>query len=135
MSQNGPGHPVERGYGDGDLGRSRNRDGDRIWSRYGDGDTAVSRYRNGDRVLVRAHFPTGHARAPWYTRGHTGEVVRIAGPFPNAEERAYGRPGAPEPLYRVRFRQHDLWPDYAGGADDTLVADIYEHWLEPGDRQ
>lgn len=84
---------------------------------------------------MRAQFPSGHIRAPYYTRGHTGEVVRITGPFPNAEERAYGRPGAPEPLYRVRFRQHDLWPGYAGGADDTLVADIYEHWLEPGDRQ
>ncbi|MDD9996581.1 MAG: nitrile hydratase subunit beta [Rhodospirillaceae bacterium] len=103
--------------------------------RYGGGGPAVSRFGHGERVLVRAHFPPGHIRAPWYTRGHTGEVVQITGPFPNAEERAYGRPGAPEPLYRVRFRQRDLWPDYEDGADDTLVADIYEHWLEPGDRQ
>ena len=108
---------------------------DLVGRHYGGGGPATSRYGHGDRVLVRAHFPPGHIRAPYYTRGHTGEVVQITGPFPNAEERAYGRPGAPEPLYRVRFRQHDLWPDYEGGADDTLVADIYEHWLEPGDRQ
>lgn len=92
----------------------------------------MNRYRQGDPVTVRAHFPPGHARAPYYTRGHTGEVVRITGPFANAEERAYGRDGVREPLYRVRFRQRDLWPDYAGSADDTLVADIHEHWLEPG---
>ena len=84
--------------------------------------------------MVRAHFPPGHARAPSYARGHSGEVERIAGPFPNAEERAYGRSGSREPLYRVRFRQMDLWPDYRGSARDTLVIDFYEHWLEPGDR-
>ena len=103
--------------------------------RYGGGGPAESRFGHGERVQVRAHFPPGHVRAPYYTRGQTGEVVQITGPFPNAEERAYGRPGATEPLYRVRFRQHDLWPDYTGCADDTLVADIYEHWLEPEDRQ
>ena len=99
------------------------------------GDLVTNRYRNGDPVVVRAHFPPGHARAPYYTRGHAGEVVRITGPFPNAEERAYGRDGAREPLYRVRFRQRDLWPNYPGSAHDTLVVDIYEHWLEPGSHQ
>ena len=124
MSQHRPDGPVGRRYGG----------GDRVRSQHGDGGPAASRYREGDRVLVRAQFQPGHIRAPYYTRGHTGVIVQITGPFPNAEERAYGRTGAPEPLYRVRFRQHDLWPDYAGGANDTLVADIYEHWLEPGDR-
>ena len=40
---------------------------------------AASRYSKGDWVLVRAEFPPGHARAPWYTRGNTGEVVRVTG--------------------------------------------------------
>ena len=94
----------------------------------------MNRYREGDSVKVRALFPPGHVRAPFYTRGHSGEVVRVTGPFRNAEERAYGHPGVRVPLYRVRFRQRDLWPDYIGSRDDTLVADLYEHWLEPGDR-
>lgn len=94
----------------------------------------MNRYRKGDPVTVRALFPRGHVRAPFYTRGHSGEVMRVTGPFRNAEERAYGRTGARVPLYRVRFRQCDLWPDYIGNDDDTLVADLYEHWLEPGDR-
>ena len=33
-------------------------------------------------------------------------------------------------LYRVQFRQADLWPGYAGGPNDSVVADLYEHWLE-----
>jgi nitrile hydratase len=34
-------------------------------------------------------------------------------------------------LYRVRFKQKDVWPDYTGGPNDTVVADIFEHWLDP----
>jgi nitrile hydratase subunit beta len=31
----------------------------------------------------------------------------------------------------VRFRQREVWPDYAGRADDTIEIEIYQHWLEP----
>lgn len=93
----------------------------------------MSRFRKDDPVRVRAHYPPGHARAPCFTRGHRGSIVDITGPYANAEELAYGRPGAPEPLYRVCFHQQDLWPDYRGGARDTVVADIYEHWLLPAE--
>lgn len=94
----------------------------------------MNRFGKGDQVRVRAHYPPGHARAPYFTRGRHGRIVQITGPYANAEERAYGLPGALEPLYRVCFRQQDLWLDYRGGTGDTLVADIYEHWLEPADR-
>ena len=94
----------------------------------------MSRFKTGDTVIVRADYPEGHARAPYFTRGHRGQIDQLTGPYANAEEQAYGRPGAPEPLYRVRFRQQDLWPDYQGSAHDTLVADFYEHWLDPGDQ-
>jgi nitrile hydratase len=33
-------------------------------------------------------------------------------------------------LYRVRFEQQELWPDYNGGARDSTMIDLYEHWLE-----
>ncbi len=85
----------------------------------------------GVAVTVRASFPPGHTRAPHYIRGHRGIVDSIAGTYPNPEELAYGRSGEPGlPLYRVRFRQRDLWSDYAGGTDDTIVVDVYENWLE-----
>ncbi len=93
---------------------------------------SARRYGPGDKVRVRRAFPPGHVRTPYFVRGCDGEVQEIAGDFPNPEELAYGRDGKPEiPLYRVSFRQSDVWTNYAGPGADTLVIDIYEHWLEP----
>ena len=86
----------------------------------------------GDCVVVRRAFPPGHVRTPFYVRGHTGVVERVLDAFPNPEELAYGRSGLPKVrLYRVRFRQADLWPDYQGRPEDTVDVEIYQHWLEP----
>ena len=91
-----------------------------------------ARFSVGDRVRVRQAYPPGHVRTPYFIRGKAGEVVGIAGEFANPEELAYGRDGLPEqPLYRVLFRQTELWPDYAGADGDTAVVDVLEHWLEP----
>ena len=93
---------------------------------------APPRFRDGERVRVRALFPPGHVRTPHFTRGRRGEVVGVVGAFRNPEDLAYGRRSGSEiHLYRVRFGQRELWPDYAGVEADTLIADLYEHWLEP----
>ena len=92
----------------------------------------MGRLTPGTAVRVRAAFPPGHVRTPAYVRGRSGVVESHAGDFLNPEELAYGRTGEPrQPLYRVRFAQHDLWHDYSGPAQDTLIVDIYAHWLEP----
>ena len=84
----------------------------------------------GDRVRVRDDYPMGHIRTPVYVRGREGVVTRVFGDFPNPETLAIGRDGRPlKRLFEIRFRQKDLWPDYAGAASDTLDVDIYEHWL------
>jgi nitrile hydratase len=89
------------------------------------------RYRIGERVRVLEMYPLGHVRTPWYIRGHTGVVERLCGSYPNPEELAYRRSGLPaQPLYRVRFLQREVWPDYQGGGDDTVDIEIYQHWLE-----
>lgn len=94
----------------------------------------TARYSVGDRVHVRNDDPPGHIRTPWYIRGKEGRIERICGTFGNPETLAYGGDGKPrQPLYRVRFRQAELWPDYRGAEDDTLDIEIYQHWLEPGD--
>jgi nitrile hydratase len=88
-------------------------------------------YPDGSAVRVKAVFPPGHCRTPFYTRGRRGIVLRVIDHEPNPEERAYGRAGAPVlPVYRVRFAQDELWPDYAGPPGDAVVVDLFEPWLE-----
>jgi nitrile hydratase subunit beta len=80
---------------------------------------------------VRLSDKPGHVRTPEYLKGKTGRIESVLGEFRNPEDLAYGLSGLPErPLYKVGFRQADLWGDYEGPADDYLYADVYEHWLE-----
>jgi nitrile hydratase len=86
----------------------------------------------GDRVEILDLGKPGHVRTPLYVRNKPGVIDHVCGTFENPEERAYGRVGRERiALYRVRFRQRDLWPDYAGPEQDSLVIEIYEHWLRP----
>jgi hypothetical protein len=92
----------------------------------------AARFSVGDPVRVRRAYPPGHIRTPWYIRGKIGVVDEVCGAFPNPEELAYLRPGLPaQPLYRVRFAQSAVWPDYAGPERDSIAIDLYQHWLEP----
>ena len=84
----------------------------------------------GDRVRVLQMDPPGHHRTPTFVRGKTGVVVALAGRMPDAELMAYGKRGADQPVWRVRFDQNELWPEDAGRPGDAVVVDLYEHWLE-----
>ena len=95
-------------------------------------EALIPAFRTGDPVAVRAAFPIGHVRTPFYIRGKHGKIERLCGVFGNPEELAYARPGLPkQPLYRVRFLQREVWPDYQGHPDDSVDIEIYQHWLEP----
>jgi len=90
------------------------------------------RFDTGDRVRVKTARPPGHRRTPYYIRGKTGVVERVCGSYPNPEEVAYGFDGLPKRvLYRVRFKQDEVWPDYPGSTHDLIEMELYEHWLEP----
>ena len=90
------------------------------------------RFAVGRRVRVRTDDPALQNRTPRFVRGKVGVVERDQGAMPLPENLAYGRTGqAVEPVYRVRFRQRDLWPDYQGPEGDSVAADLHEHWLEP----
>jgi hypothetical protein len=97
------------------------------------GEGIASRFRPGEKVRVAARFPAkGHIRTPFYIRGKTGVVERICGQYRNPEELAFGKPGEPKRvLYRVRFDQTQVWPDYRGNPKDKVEVEIFEHWLEP----
>ena len=85
----------------------------------------------GEQVRVRCGNPPGHIRTPYYARGKLGVIERVCGRFRNPEELAYGRWDGPKgTLYRVRFNQQTLWPDYRGQPADTVYIEIFEHWLE-----
>ena len=91
-----------------------------------------ARFAPGDAVRVLDTEKEGHhIRTPDYAKGKPGWIAQILGSFPNPESLAYGGDGLPEkPLYKVGFRQSDLWDSYEGSPEDILFIDIYEHWLE-----
>ncbi len=84
------------------------------------------------KVRIRADYPPGHLRTPFYCRGKVGTVERVLPACVNPEEEAYGRTGGPKKvLYRVRFAMTELWPEYPGPRHDTVEIEIFEHWMEP----
>ncbi|WP_428485079.1 SH3-like domain-containing protein [Rhodopila sp.] len=89
-------------------------------------------FASGDTVRVKDAWPEAqgpvHIRTPHYVRGAVGEVVRHLGDFPNPEDLAFARPAARLPLYHVRFRKGAIWNEPK--ADDELLVEIFEHWLE-----
>ena len=96
------------------------------------GANARARFSPGDTVWVPARPVLGHCRTPFYVRGKLGVVTAVHGRFHDPERLAYHRPGLPaQVLYKVRFKQGDLWQPYRGSDEDHLEVDIYEHWLEP----
>ena len=95
-----------------------------------------ARFAPGNRVIVLSQPVRGHFRTPFYIRGKTGVIERLCGEFRNPEDLAYGGEGLPrQPLYRVRFPQAEVWPDYDGRPGDTVDVEIYEHWLAPAAEQ
>ena len=91
----------------------------------------MSRFQIGEHVRVRADYPRGHIRTPYYIRGASGVIADSMGSFTNPEVAAVsGTTEQTQPLYRVRFVQSLAWSAYDGGPNDTLDVEIYEHWLE-----
>ena len=88
--------------------------------------------RAGDAVTVRSTEVDHHHRTPWFVKGKSGKVRRVHGAFFNPESRAHGGDGLPKRrLWQVGFLQKDIWgARYRGRADDVLVVDLFEHWLD-----
>ena len=81
-------------------------------------------------VRVKPMMPPGHIRTPAYLRGKTGVIERELGPYPNPEQLAYGLKADQKPLYRVRFTMAEIWGVAAENPEDTIDAEIFDHWLE-----
>ena len=93
---------------------------------------AVPRFAVGDHIDVLELNKPGHIRTPHYVRKKRGEVIQFCGMFLNPEDLAVGNTAGPVvECYRVEFRQIDLWTDYEGPTHDTLVIELYHHWMRP----
>ena len=91
----------------------------------------MSRFQSGDRVCIDDRHESRHHRVPAYAKGQCGEVVRVCHEQCHPEDLASGDLGGLKVgVYRVRLRQVDLWPDYAGAVNDCLDIEIYAHWLQ-----
>jgi nitrile hydratase subunit beta len=92
----------------------------------------MPKFKIGEKVRVLELNKLGHVRTPFYIRDKQGEVVQYCGTFLNPEDLAVGKTAGPAvECYRVRFAQREIWPHYSGGGEDTLVIEIYEHWMTP----
>lgn len=92
----------------------------------------MPRFAVGQSVSVRELDKAGHIRTPYYVRQRVGVVIQFCGTFLNPEDLAVGKTGGPViACYRVEFLQTELWEDYDGMPEDTLVIEVYEHWMEP----
>ena len=55
----------------------------------------------------------------------------MQGLSPDPDQVAFREPVTRQPLYRVRFAQSDVWPEYAPDSKDTVDIEIHQPWLEP----
>jgi len=96
------------------------------------------KFKAGDAVRVRNNLLSSdvewrrpHLRTPGYIYGVSGEVERVCGRHGDPSYLAFGLEAPEVQLYRVRFRQRDLWPEQSANASDVVEVEVYEHWLEP----
>ena len=89
-------------------------------------------FRAGDRVRVDTRSPIGHYRVPIYLRGKSGVVEGVIEPRAvDNEEEGFGRnAGSMRHYYRVAFAMPEIWTGYAGPAQDRLLIEVFETWLQ-----
>lgn len=54
----------------------------------------TARFPVGSQVRIRALYPPGHVRTPYYCRGKLGRVIRVCGEVINPEQFAYANADA-----------------------------------------
>ena len=93
---------------------------------FAEGDQIRTRSHNGNRFVAG-----GHTRLPEYVRGRMGHIVACRGAhvFPDSNAHSLGE--SPEWLYSVEFTASELWGPMAESANDTVLLDLWESYLEP----
>jgi len=84
-----------------------------------------------DRVRILMRSLIGHYRVPRYLRGLRAvvEAVIEPGALDDGEEGHGWNAGSKRHCYRVAVAMTEIWPTYAGPAEDSLRIEILETWL------
>lgn len=90
----------------------------------------TGRFKVGDKVRVKDMPYMFYTRTQMFTRGVVGTIAALTYKDLIPEEEAFNVDGEIEQFYIVRFRQKDLWPEYAFD-NDTLQTESPDRWLEP----
>lgn len=107
----------------------------------------LPRFEVGQTVWVRpeelrTRWRKPHLRTPGYVHGRVGIVERVCGDFEDPELLAFGgilgtslvppasQASHQQTLYRVRFKQADIWEHYDGSNEDTVDVEIFGNWLQ-----
>lgn len=91
-----------------------------------------AKYAVGDIVRVAVRYPVGHYRVPMYMRGKQVRITQKIGVYVNPETEAFGKNAGDKMwCYHVAIPQTELWPDYQGKGQDSLIIEIFESWLMP----
>jgi hypothetical protein len=92
----------------------------------------TAKFAVGDILKVSEKFPIGHYRVPTYMRGKTVKVTEVIGKYINPETEAFGKNAGDKMwCYHVTIHEPELWPDYQGQPQDSVIIEIFESWLEP----
>ena len=86
------------------------------------------KFHQNEAVMVRNSSCIGHTRLPRYTRGKIGNIDSFYGWHILPDSSANGENKA-EPLYSVKFRASELWPN-EGHINDSIYVDMWESYLE-----
>jgi hypothetical protein len=88
------------------------------------------RFKVGDRVQVRDMPYFFYTRSQMWARGVVGTIAALTYSDLIPEDEAFNVDGRVQQYYIVRFRQKDVWPEYAFD-NDTVQTETPERWLEP----
>ena len=100
-----------------------------------DEETAdLKRLPVGTKVLVkgentRTRWRRPHLRTPGYIFGAKGEIAGSSGDWTLPELFAHGGKDITVPVYRVKFRQKDIWALYHGEEKDDIMVEVSHPWL------
>lgn len=87
-------------------------------------------FKKGDVVTVRDVPSAMHTRLPGYLRTRSGVVDEVyPRPVLYTDSVPTDSVSSPQPVYRVKFKTRDLWPDIPD-TDDVLYNDCFETYLE-----